>query len=269
MVPLALGTQTTGSVTRPSSFCGIFGYRPTYGDFRTAGVMEAAGSLDTLGILARSIEDIALYRDVLAGVTPSPVPKAAGALHLGFCKPYYWQRLAPYTRNLMGEAAERLARSGAKITEMALDETFQVAEKAHKLVSGFEMARNLTWELEHHADRISDKLRYGRLKDGLECSVETYSEMRVACERLRARMDETMAPYDAVIAPAGDEAPVGDDPVSHPWIYMPWTIGHVPTITLPVFKGPSGMPVGLQVLAHRYADRKLFAVAQAIYERLT
>ena len=73
MVPIAIGTQTTGSTIRPASFCGVFGYRPTYGEHRMHGVMEASGSLDTLGVLARSIEDVALYRDVLLGIPPEPI----------------------------------------------------------------------------------------------------------------------------------------------------------------------------------------------------
>jgi Asp-tRNA(Asn)/Glu-tRNA(Gln) amidotransferase A subunit family amidase len=93
--------------------------------------------------------------------------------------------------------------------------------------------------------------------------------MRALCERLRARMHEIMAPYDVLIAPAGDEAPVGMDPVPHPWVYMPWTIGYVPTITLPLFKGPAGMPIGMQVLAKRYEDRKLFGAARWIHQALT
>jgi Asp-tRNA(Asn)/Glu-tRNA(Gln) amidotransferase A subunit family amidase len=268
MVPLALGTQTTGSVTRPSAFCGVFGYRPTYGDMRVAGVMEASGSLDTLGIISRSIEDIALLRDVLVGVAPEPIAGWDSAPRIGFCRPYYLERLAPSTRSSMEEGARGLARAGAEIVEFELPETFRDSEQAHKLISGFEMARNLTWELEHHADRISDKLRHGRLKDGLECSYERYSEMRALCERLRGRLHEIMSPYDVVIAPSGDEAPVGNDPIPHPWVYMPWTVGYVPTVTLPVFKGPSGMPVGMQVLAKRYEDRKLLAAARWIYERL-
>jgi Asp-tRNA(Asn)/Glu-tRNA(Gln) amidotransferase A subunit family amidase len=268
MVPIALGTQTTGSVTRPSSYCGVFGYRPTYGDLRMAGVMEAAGSFDTLGISARSIEDVALYRDVLAGVEPQPVPGAVAPPRIGFCRPYYWSRLATSTHALLEDAATRLARAGAQVEEMTLPEEFAALEQAHKLVSGYEMARNLTWELEHHADRISDRLRYGRLKDGLACSVETYAEMRRLCERLRERLQAVMAPYDVLIAPAGEEAPIGMDPVPHPWMYMAWTIGYVPTLTLPLFKGPGGMPVGMQVLAERYGDRKLFAVARWIYEVL-
>ena len=79
MVPIAIGTQTTGSTIRPASFCGVFGYRPTYGEHRMHGVMEASGSLDTLGILSRSVADIALYRDVLLGIPPEPMPTIAAA----------------------------------------------------------------------------------------------------------------------------------------------------------------------------------------------
>ena len=80
MVPLAIGTQTTGSTIRPASFCGVFGYRPTYGEHRMHGVMEASGSLDTLGILSRSVEDIALYRDVLLGIPPEPMPRSSARI---------------------------------------------------------------------------------------------------------------------------------------------------------------------------------------------
>ena len=110
MAPLALGTQTTGSTTRPASFCGVFGYRPTHGDVRAAGVMEASGSLDTVGLLARSIEDIALYRDVVLGVQPEPVADMPPP-RIGFCRPYFWQRLEPATQKLLEEAAQRLLRA--------------------------------------------------------------------------------------------------------------------------------------------------------------
>jgi amidase len=233
-----------------------------------AGVMEASGSFDTLGISARSVDDVALYRDVLAGVEPRPVAAVIAPLRIGFCRPYYWSRLTPSTQALLEDAGARLARAGARVEEMALPEEFRALEQAHRLISGYEMARNLAWELGYHADRISDRLRNGRLKDGLECSVETYSEMRRLCERLRARLEEIMAPHDVLVAPAGEEAPIGTDPVPHPWMYMAWTIGHVPTVTLPLFKGPNGMPVGMQVLAARYADRKLFAAARWIHEVL-
>lgn len=269
MVPLALGTQTTGSTTRPASFCGVFGYRPTYGDLRLTGVMEASGSLDTLGILARSIEDIALYRDVLLGVEPHPIPDNAPVPRIGFCRAYFWPRLEPTTQKLLEDAAQRLARAGATIEEVTLPENFQELEAAHRCISGFEMARNLTWEIENHWEKISEKFRTGRVKDGLACSYERYCEMRDLVERCRQRFAPIIGKYDVLLtAAAAGEAPVGSEPVPHPWVYMVWTTMHVPSVTLPVFKGPNGLPIGAQLVAKRSHDRRLFAAARWVYRTL-
>ena len=269
MVPLAIGTQTTGSTTRPASFCGVFGYRPTWGDLRVAGVMEASGSLDTLGILARSIDDVALYRDVLLGVEPQPVSDAP-APRIGFCKPYFWQRLEPGTQKLLEDAAQALARAGAKVEEAALPPGLEELESAHRWISGFEMARNLTWEIENHRERISEVFREGRLKDGLACTYQRYCEAREAVARCRRLLEPVLGAYDVLLAPAAaGEAPVGTHPIPHPWVYMMWTAIHVPSITLPVFKGSHGMPIGAQLIAKHSADRRLFAAAQWIHRRLT
>jgi amidase len=269
-VPLALGTQTTGSTTRPASFCGIFGYRPTYGDLRTAGVMEASGSLDTLGILARSVEDVALYRDVLLGVAPVPLPELAVPPRIGFCRPYFWDRIEPATRLLLEDAARRLARAGAKVEEAELPAAdYQGLEEAHRWISGFEMARNLAWEIDHHWERISAAFREGRLKDGRACSYERYCEMRDLLERCRGRLAPVMDRYDVLLAPAaGGEAPPGTHPVPHGYVYMIWTTLHVPSITLPVFEGPNGMPVGALLVAKRCEDRRLLAAAEWVYRTL-
>lgn len=269
-VPVAIGTQTTGSTTRPASFCGIFGYRPTYGDLRTAGVMEASGSLDTLGILARSVEDVALYRDVLLGIEPAPLPDEVAPPRIGFCRPYFWDRLEPVTRKLLENGARRLGRAGAKVEEVMLPAAdFEGLEAAHRWISGFEMARNLTWEIENHWDEISENLREGRLKDGLACSYECYCEMRALVERCRERVAPLMDRHDVLLAPsAAGEAPVGMHPVPHPYVYMIWTTMHVPSITLPVFKGPNGIPIGAQLVAKRCDDRRLFAAARWAYRIL-
>jgi len=269
-VPLAIGTQTTGSTTRPASFCGVFGYRPTYGDLRTAGVIEASGSLDTLGIFARSVEDVALYRDVLLGIEPARLPDEAGPPRIGFCRPYFWDRLEAATQKLLEDGARRLARAGAKVEEVILPAAdFEVLEAAHRWISGFEMARNLAWEIEHHWDRISERFREGRLKDGLACSYERYCEMRALVERSRERLAPLMEPHDVLFAPAAvGEAPVGMQPVPHPYVYMIWTTMHVPSITLPVFEGPSGLPIGAQLVAKRCDDRRLLAFARWAYRTL-
>jgi len=269
-VPLALGTQTTGSTTRPASFCGVFGYRPTWGDLRTAGVMEASGSLDTLGILARSVEDVALYRDVLLGAAPAPLPEETVRPKIGFCRPYFWDRLEPATRSLLEDGARRLARAGAKLEEVELPAAdFEGLEAAHRWISGFEMARNLAWEIANHWEGISQKFREGRLKDGLECSYERYCEFRELLEHSRARLAPVMDRYDVLLAPAAaGEAPQGMNPVPHGYVYMVWTTMHVPSITLPAFAGPNGMPIGAQLVAKRCDDRRLLSVARWAYRTL-
>jgi Asp-tRNA(Asn)/Glu-tRNA(Gln) amidotransferase A subunit family amidase len=269
MVPLAIGTQTTGSTTRPASYCGIVGYRPTWGALRTAGVMEASGSLDTLGILARSIEDVALYRDVLLGVAPQPVPETS-APRVGFCRTPAWPRLEPATQALLEGAAGRLARAGARLEEIKLPPEFEALEEAHRWISGFEMARNLTWEIERHWDEISEAFRNGRLKDGLACSYEQYVYMLERVRHCRERIMPLFERFDVLLAAAAaGEAPVGSHPVPHPWVYMVWTTLHVPSITLPVFTGPHGLPIGAQLIAKPHEDRRMFACARWVYRRLT
>ena len=268
MVPLALGTQTTGSTTRPASFCGVFGYRPTWGDLRLNGVMEASGTLDTLGILARSIDDVSLYRDVLLGIEPQPLPESP-APRIGFCRTHHWDEVEPHTQKLLEDAAERLARGGARVEDVTLQPDFAALEDAHRWISGFEMSRNLTWEIENHWSEISEEFRNGRLTDGLACTYEQYVSMRALLHHCRKLLLPVLDRYDVLLAPsAPGEAPPLWHPVPHPWVYMVWTTMHVPSITLPVFEGPSGLPVGAQIIGRHYDDRRLLAMAQWIYNEL-
>jgi Asp-tRNA(Asn)/Glu-tRNA(Gln) amidotransferase A subunit family amidase len=188
MVPLAIGTQTTGSTIRPSSFCGIFGYRPTYGDHRLHGVMEASGSLDTLGICARSVEDVALYRDVLLGIPPAPIVASAAPPRIGFCRTHVWDQVHPSTQKLVEEAVEYLARQGARVKDVELPAMFSGLTEAHRWISSFEFVRALAYEIANDWDRISDTLRGGRIADGLNCSFERYMRMLTLAEQCRAAM---------------------------------------------------------------------------------
>ena len=269
MVPIALGTQTTGSTIRPASFCGVFGYRPTYGEHRLHGVMEASGSLDTLGILARSIEDIALYRDVLLGVAPEPIADAARPPRIGFCRTHNWDQVEPATQALMETAARRLGAAGAPVSDVRLPDDFARLDEAHRWISSFEFARTFTWEIEHRWDAISDTLRQGRIADGLSCSLARYREMQELAARCRQRIDAVWDDCDVLLAPAAlGEAPVGLPAFAGAPLYMMWTVLHLPTVTLPVFHGPAGMPIGVQLLARRHDDRRLFADARWAYRVL-
>jgi Asp-tRNA(Asn)/Glu-tRNA(Gln) amidotransferase A subunit family amidase len=269
MVALSVGTQTSGSTVRPASFCGVYGYRPTCGELRCAGVMEAAASLDTVGLIARSIEDIALYRDVLLGEKPVAIADNLPAPRIGFCRTHLWPILEPTTQKLFEDAAQTLARAGATITDVTLPPEFDGIPDAHRLISGFEFARNLTWEIENHWEKISTTLREGRLTDGLTCSYEKYLESRNLAERCRAQIGPILENYDVLLtACATGEAPLGLATTGVAKLALIWTTMHVPAISVPAFKGPAGMPIGAYVVGKRSRDRELFAHARWIQRAL-
>jgi Asp-tRNA(Asn)/Glu-tRNA(Gln) amidotransferase A subunit family amidase len=269
MVPLAIGTQTTGSTIRPASFCGVFGYRPTWGDLRCSGVREAAGSLDTLGLLARSVDDLALYRDVLLGIEPQAVTEHTGALRVGFCRTHVWPQVEPHTQQLLEDAAQRLARAGLQVSEVELPAHFARLTDVHLAISSFEFSRNFTYEIEHHWEKISTTLRENRLKSGLECSFERYSEARLFAAQCRRAFADVVENYDVLLtASATGEAPVGLNATGNANNCLIWTTLHVPSVTMPVFKGPHGLPVGAQIIGKANADRALFAAAHRIYRAL-
>ena len=269
MVPLAIGTQTTASTIRPASFCGVFGYRPTHGDLRCTGVKEAAGSLDTLGLMARSLDDIALYRDVLIGNAPAPIAEPGGRLRIGFCRTHLWSQLEPATQTLIEDAAQRLARAGAAVEDVALPPDFERIENAHRWVSSFEFSRNFTWEIENHWDQISETLRNNRLKDGLACPFERYRDARELMARCRVLLEPVFDRCDVLLtAPATGEAPLGLNATGSAALCVIWTSMHVPALTLPLFSGPHGLPIGLQLIGRRNDDRKLFAVARRVWHAL-
>ncbi len=268
MVPLALGTQTTGSTIKPASYCGVVGYRPTFGTIRCSGVMESAGSCDTAGLYARTLEDISLYRDVLVGTEPVPIAGDTPAPRIGFCRTPQWDRVDPACQRLFEDAAARLARAGAHVTEAELPPEFDAAEEAHRLITSREFVLNFAWEIEHRWSDLSPALREGKIRVGLDCSHERY---RAACRQAdicRNRLDAVFERYDLLLAPATTgEAPVGTN-TGDSSLCSSWTLMHVPTLSVPVFTGPAGLPVGVQLIGARGEDRKLFAAARWVYRKL-
>lgn len=232
--------------------------------------MEAAGSLDTLGLIARSVEDVALYRDVLLGIPPRPLAaEETPAPRIGFCRTPFWDRCEPATQALLEECAARLARAGAKVSEVTLPGEFERVEDAHRWISSFEFARNRAWEIDRHWERISETLRNKRLKDGLACSFEQYREAKSFAARVRRRLHDVFEGYDALLAPsAAGEAPPGLGATGDASFCVIWTTAHVPALTLPVFTGPAGLPVGAQLVARRNDDRPLFEAARWVLRRL-
>jgi amidase len=270
MVPLSIGSQGTSSTVKPASFCGVFGYRPTYGELRVAGVKEAAGSFDTLGLFARSIGDIALHRDVLLGCDPVPVPADVRAPRLAFCRTPFWPVLDTSTQTLLESAADDLRRAGASVADLELPAVFEEAAEARALIAGYEFVLNYTWEIENHWDKLSETLRSGRIKDGVSCTYEDYVAARDLVENCRRLIARLLEGYDAVLAaPATGEAPVGFSTTGSSKPALIWTTMHLPALSIPVFRGPSGLPVGALLVGKRSRDRELFSAARWVLCALT
>lgn len=270
MVPLSIGTQGTSSTVKPASFCGVFGYRPTYGDLRCAGVKEAHGSLDTLGILARSVDDVALMRDVLLDGPTRPIAAVERPPRIAFCRTPFWHLLEPSTQSLLEAAAARLARRGAQVFDLTLPPGFQEIEEAHRLTAGFEFTRNYAWEIQNHWEELSETLRAGRIRDGMECTYEEFVDARERMEALRLIIGPLMRDCDVVLAAAATgEAPVGLKTTGSSKPALIWTSMRLPAISVPAFRGPAGLPLGLLLVGHKTKDRDLFVHTKWVCDALS
>jgi Asp-tRNA(Asn)/Glu-tRNA(Gln) amidotransferase A subunit family amidase len=270
MIPLAYGTQTTGSVIRPAAFCGTVGYKPTFGDFNNNGVMPNSPSIDTIGAMVRSVEDLALVRSILLEEPlASLMPPAMAGLKIGFYRSPFWDRAEGYTQSHVEDAAKRLSRSGAKVTDLELPGIDASFEKLFRVISGFEFSRTVSWERFNRFEELSAVLREGRMKDGLETAYEDYRKATRRLERLRLEADDALDGYDVLITPsAPGEPPQGLKTTGNAIFNSIWTALGAPSVTLPVFEGPSGLPVGLQLIAGRFKDRRLFDIAEAVRKAL-
>lgn len=266
MVPVAFGTQTTGSTIRPAAFCGAVGYKPSYGDFNLTGVRDNAPSLDTLGLIARSVADLALFRSVVMAVPHEPLASVAvGDLRIGLCRTPWWDQAEPATQEHLAAVAARLSHAGATVADFAMPDGATDLVAAMRDVSGFEFTRVMLHERLHHADRLSRRLLDGRVNDGIRCSYESYRDALAALEAYRGRFAAAMDGIDLLLTPsAAGEAPEGIDSTGNPVFNLPWTATWAPAITLPAGRGPNGLPLGLQLVGHRNRDQRLLAAARAV-----
>ncbi len=270
MIPLAYGTQTTGSVIRPAAFCGTVGYKPTYGDFNNNGVMPNSPSIDTIGAMVRSVEDLALVRSVLLEEPLAALkPPAIGDLKIGFYRSPFWDRAEGYTQTHVEHAAKRLSGMGAKVTDLELPGIDAGFEQLFRTLSGFEFSRTVSWERLNRRGELSAVLRDGRMKDGLETAYTDYRKATRRLERLRLEADDALENYDVLITPsAPGEPPKGLTTTGDAIFNSIWTALGAPAVTLPLFEGPTGLPVGLQLVAGRCKDRRLFDIAEAVMKAL-
>ncbi len=263
--PLAYGTQTAGSVIRPAAFCGVVGYKPSFGLISRIGMKVMSDSLDTVGVLARSVADCALLSGAVSGRDlGDPEVRPAGAPRIGLCRSPSWHLAAPETCALLERVAEPLARAGASVCARELPAEFTALVSAHPIVMNSESGRALGWELAHARDGISPGLRE-RLEFGLSCDEADRVEAHAVFAATQHAFPAAMEGLDVLVTPsAPGEAPAGLDWTGDPAFNFIWTSLHVPCVTEPAGVGPNGLPLGIQVVGRAGEDRAVLAWAQWI-----
>jgi Asp-tRNA(Asn)/Glu-tRNA(Gln) amidotransferase A subunit family amidase len=270
MVPIAFGTQTSSSIIRPAAFCGTVGYKPTFNLMNRAGLKFLSESLDTLGVLTRTVPDAAMIVEELSGSVPTRFDEVGAAkLRIGFCRTPYWNQADAPTQAALEGAVPKLSKSGATVEAVELPGEFSSLADVQIRMSSFEFYRALTYERTRFPQLISKSLM-ARLRDGSQVTRAQYDETHAIAMRCRAQLDDIYRDYDVLISPsAPGEAPRGLESTGDPVFGLTWTLVHGPAVTLPVFTGPTGLPLGLQVTGPRGSDAKTLIAAQWIHLALT
>jgi Asp-tRNA(Asn)/Glu-tRNA(Gln) amidotransferase A subunit family amidase len=269
MLPLALGTQTAGSLIRPAAFCGVVGYKPTHNRVPKAGVKSLSETLDTVGGFARSVRDVALLGAVLTGdmrlADPASFEQAA-APRLGWCRTPEWAQADGDTHQAWVQAEKLLAGHGK---ELVLPDALSSLVSVQKAVQAFETARSLSHERLHHSHQLSAPLQ-ALIADGLAIRGDTHARNLQTTASARQQVQALFADCDVILAPSSiGEAPAGLDGTGDPLFCRSWTLLGLPCVHLPFARGSKGLPVGLQLVGAYGDDHRLLAAAHWLHQRLS
>lgn len=280
MVPLAIGSQTNGSMIRPASFCGTVGFKPTHGRISRTGALLLSPSLDTVGVFGRTIADAALIGDALAqydAADPDMKPLAPPRLLetalgeppvepiLAYVKSPVWDKAREDVQAGFAELAEAL---GGQCDEVTLPAPFDNAIELHRTIMIADIARHIGLLYDKGADQLSPELRE-MVEAGREVRAVDYANAIELREALNAGLEQIFARYDAILTPAATgEAPQTLDYTGNPIFCSLWTYCGVPAVSLPLLSGANGMPVGVQLVGPRGHDGRLLRSANWLAARL-
>jgi len=268
MVHLAYGTQTVGSIVRPAAYCGVVGFKPSYGYLSRSGMKMGAESLDTPGVIARSVEDAALLvaasamRPELQFVTSIDKPT------LGVCCSPNWGQMTREGARHFEHTVRHIEEKGAKVVDAEMPASFAELDAAAGRILNYEMARGLAHEAAQHRAKIAPVL-LERVDIGARISYRDYMLALQYAADCRRQLAELTRQVDAILTPsATGEAPAGLESTGNTAMNRLWTLLHGPCITVPAGDGPGGLALGVQLVGvpagkHSHCvDASLVAVAR-------
>jgi len=260
MVRFAFGTQTVGSIIRPAAYCGVVGYKPSFGTLSRSGMKMGCDTLDTAGVIARSVDDAALLvagsamRSDLLEISSTKKPA------LAVCRSPNWHHMSPEGAAAFEAAAKRLAAKGARLVDLELD--FPELDAAASTILVYEMARALAYEITNHRARVSPML-LERVDSGATMPYAQYAKAMAYAADCRRRLRDLAGGADAILTPsATGEAPLGLGSTGNTAMNRLWTLLHGPCVTVPAGDGPAGLPMGIQIVGLPGEDARTLAVAK-------
>ncbi|MBI4190233.1 MAG: amidase [Betaproteobacteria bacterium] len=269
MVPLALGSQTGGSVIRPAAFCGVVGYKPSFGLISRVGVKALSDTLDTIGTFARTVPDAALFVAAITGRRDLMIAKPLSAKpRVGICRTYEWKQAQPEMMAALEAAAKKLAAAGVGLKDVNLPPTYASLVHAQTDIMFVEQALSLAYERLTRGSQLSERLR-GILEAGLKVPLERYDAAQALARNCRRTLTEVFVGCDVLLAPsAPGAAPEGLGGTGDPLFNRMWTLLRVPCVNIPVATAANGLPVGLQVIGAFGSDAQTLAAARWLHEAL-
>ncbi len=268
MAPLALGTQTAGSIIRPAACCGIVGFKPSFGRVPRAGVKPNAESMDTVGGFGRTVADAALLASVLTGDARLRTEASPATLRIGLVRGPDWAQAETDVVACWDQAVRVLAPVAAACEDATLPHDFADVAGVQAAIQAAETAQSLTDEHRRHRHRLSEAL-VALLDRGAAIDAVTLAGHRARTERWRREVDGLFDRHDVLLAPSAlDEAPEGLQFTGDPVFCRPWSLLGLPCVHLPFASGATGLPVGLQLVGRFGDDHRLLAAAQWAMERL-
>ena len=273
MVPLAIGSQTNGSVIRPAAFCGVYGCKPTHGTISRHGALQLSRALDHVGVFARSLADTALILDVLAGYDPNDGDTRSVAApafletvaedppmppRIAFVRTPVWHKAEPETRAAFEGLVGRL---GDRAQSVDLPEAYAAAWDDQRAVMAADMAHNLDAVVARGGANTSSQQLRDCLAEGGKVSAVRYLAARDNARRYEAGIAEIFKEYDAIITPAATGVAPKGEATGSPIFCTLWTLTGLPALSLPLLTGEGGLPLGVQLIGERGDDARLLRTA--------
>ena len=261
MVPVTLGSQTGGSMIMPAASCGTVGYKASLDGIDRGGLRHIRPSLDTIGIFARSVRDIALVRAAMTETPVVPLEDMPAAPRVGVCRAPNWEDAEPETVEAVDTAAAALERAGASVADLDLPPVFDTVEDAFSVITAVEGGRSLAWEIANRRDRLNRWIQ-DQVALGENCSEADYAAAGETAGKCREAMAGLFERFDFILTASAPGEPSDDlTGIQKSSFNRVWTMMHGPCITLPAFSGPNGLPVGVQLVGPTGGDDRLIQLA--------